>query len=89
MNGDVHTPLPLLRRAYRAWRVGGGVRVFFPELRPLRGGGEFLARLRHRRKALSQALSVSRSIFEMTDALWDTYRDALEQADAYSALSKG
>ena len=52
-------------------------------------GGEFLARLRHRRKALSQALSVSCSIFEMTDALWDTYRDALEQADAYSALSKG
>ena len=44
-------------------------------------GDEFLARFHHRRLRESGALRVSRSVYEMTDLLWEQYQDALEQAE--------
>jgi len=44
-------------------------------------GDEFLARFHHKRKGLPPRVSVRRSVFEMTDALWEHYQDTLEQAE--------
>ena len=41
-------------------------------------GDEFLGRFRQRRNR-DGSLTVSRSVYEMSDAWWDEYQDALEK----------